>query len=1368
MRRAQALPLLRSFVEKVQQFDWLSRACLTRTGKNLTAATAATALFLFLISITPSYAIPSPDLVVGSISSISQLIALISAMVGSGAVVVGVRASANASGSSRSARLAWRTVAAAFVVLTLSLAANYYQYSVARSDGQARLETAIQRPTETMDGKTLDRDLKEASYDDQLHSPRGISTTEMQALLDEKHRGLDDNDVLIDVRENAETTMGMFPGATAIRFPDFLASHPNFTGKRAVLYCDNGNRSYEVCQRLAALGIDCRFMIGGLEKWFAEHRSFAGKSATGLTDFRALPAYANKDVLLDTPEVHDLVAKGAVFVDIRYPGEFAAYHLPGAINLPIRSTLADELRAGIAALPHRPIIAPCYDRRSCFYSQILGYQVTQAGYEFLGRYTVPWEYFVAPPPRPYILSYLRELRETWWGRLVDIVASGLNALASRTGLLAAILLLALLSRLTVLPFSLKAERDQIISNALVDEVADIKKRLAADPRRMARAMRAFYRRHGLTPMRNLLALVFLPVISVCVAAVQTVAVGHQQPLLWAANAAQRDHTYVLPVLFAVLICIYLDSAFARTRRHRLLIWASGMVVLTATGALLSAAVDAYLVASACLLLIQRAVVTAKFSDLVRWLRRAQLSAGIVSLDDVTRLGGCGNKAHRLGIMRSRGFTVPAGLVLTSAYLEKFEAAAPQWRQRELDRIWHYLGADKLVVRSSGSAEDGSANSFAGVFESVLDVDRARLESAILRVLASFRGAVVSAYGAAHGHANVLVQCMVEPDYAGVLFTRDLGCPSHSLVECVAGTADKLVSGSLTPTVCRFGRLSRQPIGHQDAPIDLAPLVAVGQKLETLFGGPQDVEWAHADGRFYVVQSRDITRLELGGKPDAAVQNEWSRVLDCAAGAGPDEIIFEQNELAEVLPRPTPLSLSLMEGLWGSGGSIDLACRQLGLGYRSEEDSPAYLTTIFGRLYVNKREEIARAPRLSSLATWRMNRIAKKIEADFSDGFLPLFLKDISLQEAIDFDKVADDDLLDAVKQILESYRTSTSVAASVINIAADYYVRRAKEKLLAAGMEPARYLAHAGQTEFERVMSGAKHATAHGRRKILLHGIGHRSAIDYELAAPRYAEHPAELDPLLELPSMSTRSLAEIGAELAHASDDIKLREAVLVACSFQTLKEDAKHHTLREIAVLRRAVLAVDRRFKLDGLVFHLTFDELELLREQEAQPALRSTAEERRQRAAQLASVTALGPTLTVRQIEQGTMGKGAAPGNGSDRSAGVRVSGSGIVEGRACVVREEDAAAMAAIPDFRDGDIVVSRMVPPAWIPYFQRAGGFVCEVGGWLSHTAIVAREFNVPLIVQAKGIGAIESGETLRLHPDGAVEIIAPQPAKMAN
>jgi rifampicin phosphotransferase len=1340
-----------------------------KVAKNVAKAASgigytAASLSVLALSSTPSYAIPSPDLVVGSISSISQLIALASAMIGGGAVVVGVRAGANGAGSGRAARIAWRVAIAATVLVCVSLAGNYYQYAKQRSDRQTRLEAAILRPTVVTDGRTLDPDLKETSYGEQARSPHGISTDQMATLLDEKRRGVDANDVVLDVREPAETATGMFPNATPVRFPDFLKKPFSLAGKRAILYCDNGNRSFETCQKLAALGIDCRFMVGGLQKWLAEHRPFAGKQKTSLADFRALPRYPNRDALLDTPDVHKLVAQGAVFVDVRYSGEFSAYHLPGAIDLPVRPTPTAELSTRIAALPHRPIVAPCYDTRSCFYAQVLGYLVSQAGHDFRGRYTVPWEYFVPDPPRPYLLSYLHQLHETWWGRLVDLLTAVLNKSATAIGFLPVVILLAIASRLSVLPFSLKADRDQIVSRRLTDDVDELKRRLCGDPRRMARAMRAFYARHGLTPLRNLLGLLFLPVISVCVASVHAVAVERHQPMLWAANSAGHDATFILPLLFASLICVYLDAAFVRTRRHRLLIWPIGMAILTATGALLSFAVDVYLVVSACLLLVQRAAVTTTVADIRRWWWRRRLSDGVVVLDDAKFLSGSGNKAYRLAIMRSHGFTVPEGVVLTTHFLDKFAIASALWRARELDRLWRQIGASKLVVRSSGSSEDGSANSFAGVFESVIEVDRARLESAVFDVLLSFRNARVAAYGADNGQANIVIQRMIEPDYAGVLFTRDLGCPSHSLVECVAGTADKLVSGTVTPIVCRFGRISLEPIGGHEAPIDMKPLVATGRELEKLFGGPQDVEWAHSGGVFYLVQSRDITRFDAGAESDTAVQNEWSRVLDCAAAAPPDEIIFEQNELSEVLPRPTPLSLSLMDGLWASGGSIDLACRQLGFGYRIEEDAAPYLMTIFGRLYVNKQQEISRAPKLGSLAVWRMGRIADNIESDFNDTFLPAFSKEMAVQEAIDFNKLPTLDLLDAVGRIRANYMGATCVAASVINIAADYYLRRAREKLNAAGIEPARFLTRADRTEFECVLVAAKAAPVGSREQVLLRGVGHRSSVDYELAAPRYAERPADADPLLNVPDLPARGLGEIGADLAAQTSDAALRQAVLVACSFQTLKEDAKHHSLRELAVLRRALLAVDRRFMLDGLVFYLTFEELEMLRDESAVAGLRAAALARRQLTAGLAEVSSVDSTLTVRQIEDYAMGIKPQTADGTDRMGGLRVSGSGRLEGRACVVKEVDAGATSIIPNFQEGDIVVSRMVPPAWLPYFKRAGGFVCEVGGWLSHTAIVAREFNVPLIVQAKGLRTIETGDLIRLDSDGAIEIVAQRQA----
>jgi len=65
----------------------------------------------------------------------------------------------------------------------------------------------------------------------------------------------------------------------------------------------------------------------------------------------------------------------------------------------------------------------------------------------------------------------------------------------------------------------------------------------------------------------------------------------------------------------------------------------------------------------------------------------------------------------------------------------------------------------------------------------------------------------------------------------------------------------------------------------------------------------------------------------------------------------------------------------------------------------------------------------------------------------------------------------------------------------------------------------------------------------------------------------------------------------------------------------------------------------------------------------------------------------------------------------------------------------------------------------MINPAWLPYFSRAGGFVSEVGGWLSHPAILAREYDVPMIVGTSGMSGIVDGGLIRLHLDGRIEIV---------
>ena len=506
---------------------------------------------LLFIGTQPAFAIPSPELVVGSLSSISQLIALASAILGGGAVAMGARAARR--GGGKGSPWPMRFALGFMGLFLVSAGVNIWQYISNNNTTQARLEATLTRPTpRAVGGATLDPTLKEVSYADQQKHPRGMSTGDIEALLKAKQKGEHPNVFMMDIRETAETEMGSMPGSTKVRFPDIANSDIEFKGKTAILFCHNGNRGYETCMALAAKGIDCRYMIGGLEKWLVEQRSLTGMQARTLEDLRALAPYRNQAKLLDTPEVKDLVEnEKAVFVDVRYPGEFASGALPNAINLPIRPTPTEQLKKRIAELPkNSPIIVPCYDRRSCFFGEVLGLELDRAGMDYRGRYTVPWEYFIASSPRPYIQEWLDQANQSWWDKAGNGLAAVLSWVADRTGLILAIVLLAMLSRFLVLPFSMKSERDQIATRAASAEYDDIKARFKDDPPRRTRALKTFYKRHGITPLRNMIALFFLPVMALALVAVQHVATKVGGALLWIPSLAERDELLILPLVSA--------------------------------------------------------------------------------------------------------------------------------------------------------------------------------------------------------------------------------------------------------------------------------------------------------------------------------------------------------------------------------------------------------------------------------------------------------------------------------------------------------------------------------------------------------------------------------------------------------------------------------------------------------------------------------------------------------------------------------------------------------------------------------------------------------------------------------------------------
>ena len=240
-----------------------------------------------------------------------------------------------------------------------------------------------------------------------------------------------------------------------------------------------------------------------------------------------------------------------------------------------------------------------------------------------------------------------------------------------------------------------------------------------------------------------------------------------------------------------------------------------------------------------------------------------------SLDDAGTVDDAGGKAYALAQVRSAGITTLPGVVLTTAVSDHYDTTG---RLPDLTGAFdeaRRMGDQRpLVVRSSSVAEDGSTSSAAGQFETVLDVhDHDSFVTAVTEVLDSRQRA-----GAADQPIAVLVQPMVRPDLAGVCFGVDpvTGRSDHVVIAAVRGLPDALVSGEVDGSryvVDRDGDVVDTTVADEvTLGGDLiAELLDATRRLDQLFDGPQDVEWAVVDGDLVVFQSRPVT-TDVAGVP----------------------------------------------------------------------------------------------------------------------------------------------------------------------------------------------------------------------------------------------------------------------------------------------------------------------------------------------------------------------------------------------------------------------------------------------------------------------------------------------------------------------
>jgi len=233
----------------------------------------------------------------------------------------------------------------------------------------------------------------------------------------------------------------------------------------------------------------------------------------------------------------------------------------------------------------------------------------------------------------------------------------------------------------------------------------------------------------------------------------------------------------------------------------------------------------------------------------------------------------GGKGGMLARMFQSGYPVPEGFVVLPSSFQGEKLNSQAWNEilTLLSAIRKNNQGALFAVRSSALSEDSTQASYAGEFETVLNVGSDKeIEEAIYTVFRSRHSERVKVYSSVQGmdlshQIAVVVQLMVPSEISGVLFTADpiSGSFSNMVGNYVYGLGEQLVSGEVNAHDFRISR----PKGKYDGPKELMKyakkLYRYAAKLEKEQGSAQDIEWAVANGKLYILQARPITTLSSG-------------------------------------------------------------------------------------------------------------------------------------------------------------------------------------------------------------------------------------------------------------------------------------------------------------------------------------------------------------------------------------------------------------------------------------------------------------------------------------------------------------------------
>lgn len=776
----------------------------------------------------------------------------------------------------------------------------------------------------------------------------------------------------------------------------------------------------------------------------------------------------------------------------------------------------------------------------------------------------------------------------------------------------------------------------------------------------------------------------------------------------------------------------------------------------------------------------------------------------LTLDRALKADRVGQKAATLAQLRRQGYPVPPGWMLL-----------PGDDPEPLLKLLQPSPQSPLIVRSSAIGEDSEHASAAGQYKTIANItSSASLEQAFFRCLTSYDNPVASQYrrdqGISGGAMAVLVQPQIQGVFSGVAFSRDpiSRCGDAVVIEALPGSADRVVSGHFTPEHYQVsisdGVWERQsapgtkpanwwlspevdlPVeGDGDVPPFLIRQVAfLARHVEAYYHGiPQDLEWTYDGTTLWLLQARPITTL----------LPIWTRKI-----------------AAEVIPGAIhPLTWSVNHpltcGVWGDIFTVVLGRRVQGLDFNETATlhySFAYfnatlLGNIFRRMglppesldFLTRGTRFTRPPLRSTLQSLpglvRLLRRELRLERDFQQDYQQHFsdaLAQLARQPARTLPPSA---LLERIDLILgQLHRATYYSILAPLSAALRQTLFRIRDADLDTSQLP--------EVAALRSLQALAMATRHLLSKADLERLSpHRTTLFTSLAEQtdgetvltqfqqiidRYA-FLSEAATNIAVPTWreDPRPARELFAQYLFtppASDPAsppstqKSKLWLPLVQSRVNLKGRVAYVYSQLLAELRWSFVALEQHWQQSGVlqqqgdIFFLKLGEIRSLVTGE-EPILQQQLSERiAMRRSQLDQDRSISPVPSLVY--------GNAPPKLGDRltvkphvSSGRRLYGigasPGYAEGQIKIIRhfQEIPATIS-----RDTILVVP-YTDAGWAPLLAQAGGLIAEVGGRLSHGAIVAREYGIPAVMDvAQATHLLQDGQWVNLDgQQGVIEVL---------